>query len=95
MYSYGSSEEILGRALKDRNDGTTPREQTLEALHDLVKAGKVRYLGAPSMHACEFAKALNLQKQHGWAWFAPALHPGGGGREQGRRRRGRHDRRRA
>ncbi|MBU2662824.1 aldo/keto reductase [Actinoplanes bogorensis] len=123
MYSYGSSEEILGRALKDfadrddvvvatklrhpmrpgpngrglsrkaimtevehslrrlgtdyidlyqihRNDHETPWEETLEALHDLVKAGKVRYLGASSMHAWEFAKALHLQKQHGWARFA-------------------------
>jgi aryl-alcohol dehydrogenase-like predicted oxidoreductase len=122
MYSYGSSEEILGRVLKDladrddvviatklrhpmrpgpngmglsrkaimtevdhslrrlgtdyidlyqvhRNDHTTPLEETLEALHDLVKAGKVRYLGASSMHAWEFAKALHLQKQHGWARF--------------------------
>ncbi len=122
MYSYGSSEEILGRALKDfanrddvviatklrhpmrpgpngkglsrkaimtevdhslrrlgtdyidlyqihRNDHATPLEETLEALHDLVKAGKVRYLGASSMHAWEFAKALHLQRQHGWARF--------------------------
>jgi hypothetical protein len=52
-----------------RNDHTTPWEETLEALHDLVKAGKVRYLGASSMHAWEFAKALHLQKQHGWARF--------------------------
>ena len=116
MYSNGSSEEILGRALKDfadrddvviatklrhpmrpgpngrglsrkaimtevdhslrrlgtdyidlyqihRNDHATPLEETLEALSDLVKAGKVRYLGASSMHAWEFAKALHLQKQ--------------------------------
>jgi aryl-alcohol dehydrogenase-like predicted oxidoreductase len=123
MYSYGSSEEILGRALHDfanrddvviatklrhpmrpgpngkglsrkavmtevhhslrrlgtdyidlyqvhRNDHATPLEETLEALHDLVKAGKVRYLGASSMHAWEFAKALHLQRQHGWARFA-------------------------
>jgi 1-deoxyxylulose-5-phosphate synthase len=122
MYSNGSSEEILGRALKDyadrdevviatklrhpmrlgpngrglsrkavmtevehslrrlgtdyidlyqihRNDRSTPWEETLEALSDLVKAGKVRYLGASSMHAWEFAKALHLQKQHGWARF--------------------------
>lgn len=122
MYSNGSSEEILGRALKDfanrddvviatklrhpmrpgpngkglsrkaimtevdhslerlgtdyidlyqihRNDHETPLEETLEALSDLVKAGKVRYLGASSMFAWEFAKALNLQKQHGWARF--------------------------
>uniref|UniRef100_UPI000A3AE68E aldo/keto reductase n=1 Tax=Amycolatopsis kentuckyensis TaxID=218823 RepID=UPI000A3AE68E len=122
MYSNGSSEEILGRALKDfadrddvviatklrhpmrpgpngkglsrkaimteidhslrrlgtdyvdlyqihRNDHSTPLEETLEALSDLVKAGKVRYLGASSMFAWEFAKALHLQKQHGWARF--------------------------
>ena len=45
-----------------RNDHATPLEETLEALHDLVKAGKVRYLGASSMHAWEFAKALHLQR---------------------------------
>jgi aryl-alcohol dehydrogenase-like predicted oxidoreductase len=122
MYSQGSSEEILGRALKDfadrddvviatklrhpmrpgpngkglsrkaimteidhslrrlgtdyvdlyqihRNDPATPLEETLEALNDIVKAGKVRYLGASSMHAWEFAKALHTQKAHGWARF--------------------------
>jgi aryl-alcohol dehydrogenase-like predicted oxidoreductase len=122
MYSNGSSEEILGRALRDfanrddvviatklrhpmrpgpngkglsrkaimtevdhslerlgtdyidlyqvhRNDHATPLEETLEALSDLVKAGKVRYLGASSMFAWEFAKALHLQQQHGWARF--------------------------
>ncbi|MHA6765516.1 aldo/keto reductase [Streptacidiphilus sp. PAMC 29251] len=52
-----------------RHDPTTPMEETLEALHDVVKAGKVRYLGASSMKAWEFAKALNLQKQHGWARY--------------------------
>ncbi|MGW0837906.1 aldo/keto reductase [Streptomyces prunicolor] len=122
LYSHGSSEEILGRALKDfadrddvviatklrhpmrpgpngrglsrkavmtevdhslrrlgtdyidlyqvhRNDHATPLEETLEALSDLVRAGKVRYLGASSMHAWEFAKALRLQERHGWARF--------------------------
>src|ERR1700753_1114841 len=122
LYSYGSSEEILGRALHDfanrddvviatklrhpmrpgpngkglsrkaimaevdhslrrldtdyidlyqvhRNDHATPLEETLEALSDLVKTGKVRYLGASSMHAWEFAKALHLQRLHGWARF--------------------------
>jgi aryl-alcohol dehydrogenase-like predicted oxidoreductase len=122
MYSQGSSEEILGRALRDfadrdavviatklrhpmrsgpngkglsrkaimtevehsltrlgtdyidlyqihRNDHTTPLEETLEALHDLVQAGQVRYLGASSMPAWEFAKALHLQHEHGWARF--------------------------
>ncbi len=122
MYSLGSSEEILGRALKDfahrddvviatklrhpmrqgpnsaglsrkaimaevehslrrlgtdyidlyqihRNDPATPLEETLEALDILVKAGKVRYLGASSMKAWEFAKALHMQREHGWARF--------------------------
>ena len=122
MYSQGSSEEILGRALRDfanrddiviatklrhpmrpgpngkglsrkevmtevehsltrlgtdyidlyqihRNDHTTPLEETLGALHNLVEAGKVRYLGASSMPAWEFAKALHLQREHGWARF--------------------------
>ena len=122
MYSQGSSEEILGRALKDfanrddvviatklrhvmrpgpngaglsrkaimteidhslrrlgteyvdlyqihRADPTTPWEETLEALHDLVKGGKVRYVGASSMRAWEFSKALHLQKANGWARF--------------------------
>ncbi len=122
MYSQGSSEEILGRALINyakrddvviatkvrhpmrpgpngkglsrkavlaeidhslqrlgtdyvdlylihRLDNTTPLEETLEALHDIVKAGKVRYLGASSMHAWEFSKALHLQKANGWARF--------------------------
>jgi aryl-alcohol dehydrogenase-like predicted oxidoreductase len=122
MYSNGSSEEILGRALRDfadrdavviatklrhpmrpgpngrglsrkaimtevdhslrrlgtdyidlyqvhRNDHATPLEETLEALHDVVRAGKVRYLGASSMFAWEFAKALHLQREHGWSRF--------------------------
>jgi aryl-alcohol dehydrogenase-like predicted oxidoreductase len=123
LYSYGSSEEILGRALKtyaDRDDvvittkvrhamrpgrpnggglsrkavmseidaslrrlGTdyvdvymihrldsdTPLEETLEALDGVVKSGKARYLGASSMHAWQFAKALHLQERHGWARF--------------------------
>ncbi len=122
MYSNGSSEEVLGKALKDlinrdavvvatklsaptrdgpnalglsrkaimtevdhslrrlgmdyidlyqihRRDQRTPWEETLEALHDLVKIGKVRYLGASSMMAWEFSKALHLQKANGWARF--------------------------
>jgi aryl-alcohol dehydrogenase-like predicted oxidoreductase len=52
-----------------RLDHGTPIEETLEALHDVVKAGKARYLGASSMHAWEFAKALHLQKSNGWARF--------------------------
>ncbi|MEJ0065796.1 MAG: aldo/keto reductase [Caulobacteraceae bacterium] len=52
-----------------RRDQRTPWEETLEALHDLVKMGKVRYLGASSMMAWEFGKALHLQKANGWARF--------------------------
>ncbi|WP_159866607.1 MULTISPECIES: aldo/keto reductase [unclassified Raoultella] len=119
-YSEGSSEEIVGRALRDfarrdevvvatkvyhqvgdlpeglsraqilrsiddslrrlgmeyvdllqihRWDYTTPIEETLEALNEVVKAGKARYIGASSMHARQFAQALELQERHGWARF--------------------------
>ena len=127
MYSAGTSEEFLGRALKDfvnrdavviasklsagmrngpnavglsrkaivaevdhslrrlgtdyidlyqihRRDQRTPWEETLETLHDVVKAGKVRYLGASSMKAWEFAKALHLQKTNGWTRFISMQH---------------------
>jgi 1-deoxyxylulose-5-phosphate synthase len=52
-----------------RWDPHTPIEETLEALHDVVKSGKVRYLGASSMYAWQFAKALALARQHGWTPF--------------------------
>src|ERR1700686_2020035 len=121
-YSLGSSEEILGRAIKDfarrdevviatkvygrmrpgpngaglsrkaifaeiddslrrlgmdyvdlyqihRFDHDTPIEETLEALHDVVKAGKARYIGASSMHAWQFARALGIAERHGWTRF--------------------------
>lgn len=121
-YSLGSSEEILGRALKDfarreevviatkvygrmrpgpngaglsrkailgeldaslrrlgtdyvdlyqihRWDAATPIEETLEALNDVVRAGKVRYIGASSMHAWQFARALAVSERHGWSRF--------------------------
>ena len=121
-YSLGSSEAILGRAIKDfarreevviatkvygrmrpgpngaglsckaimveidaslhrlgtdyvdlyqiyRWDYDTPIEETLEALHDVVKAGKARYIGASSMHAWQFARALGIAERHGWARF--------------------------
>jgi aryl-alcohol dehydrogenase-like predicted oxidoreductase len=120
--SLGSSEEILGRAIKDfarrdevviatkvygrmrpgpngdglsrkaimmeidaslrrlgtdyvdlyqihRWDYGTPIEETLEALHDIVKAGKARYIGASSMHAWQFARALGISERHGWTRF--------------------------
>ncbi|HET6247723.1 MAG TPA: aldo/keto reductase [Tepidisphaeraceae bacterium] len=52
-----------------RFDYDTPIEETLEALNDLVRAGKVRYLGASSMHAWQFMKAIGLQRANGWARF--------------------------
>jgi aryl-alcohol dehydrogenase-like predicted oxidoreductase len=52
-----------------RWDYETPIEETLEALNDLVRAGKVRYLGASSMHAWQFMKALGIQQREGWARF--------------------------
>ena len=52
-----------------RWDYETPIEETLEALHDVVKAGKVRYIGASSMHAWQFAKALYLADLRGWTRF--------------------------
>jgi len=52
-----------------RWDHRTPIEETLEALHDVVKAGKVRYIGASSMYAWQFSKALYLAKEHGWTRF--------------------------
>jgi 1-deoxyxylulose-5-phosphate synthase len=52
-----------------RWDPVTPIEETLEALHDVVKAGKARYLGASSMYAWQFAKALYLADLHGWTRF--------------------------
>ena len=119
-YSDGSSEEIVGRALKDyarrdeivvatkvyfpmsnlsgglsranimqsiddslgrlgmdhvdllqihRWDYNTPLEETLEALHDVVQSGKARYIGASSMFAWQFAKALYTADRHGWTRF--------------------------
>ncbi len=53
-----------------RWDPTTPIEETLEALHDVVKAGKARYIGASSMFAWQFAKALYLSRANGWTAFA-------------------------
>ncbi len=123
VYSDGSSEEIVGRALTDyarrddvviatkvhgrmrpgpngaglsrkailaeidhslkrlgtdfvdlyqihRWDDATPIEETLEALHDVVKAGKARYIGASSMAAWQFARALAVSERHGWTRFA-------------------------
>jgi aryl-alcohol dehydrogenase-like predicted oxidoreductase len=52
-----------------RADPHTPVEETMEALHDLVKAGKVRYIGASSMYAWQFAKHQHIAERHGWTKF--------------------------
>ncbi|MBF6593553.1 MAG: aldo/keto reductase [Thermaceae bacterium] len=52
-----------------RWDYTTPIEETMEALHDLVKSGRVRYIGASSMFAWQFAKAQHTADLHGWTRF--------------------------
>jgi aryl-alcohol dehydrogenase-like predicted oxidoreductase len=52
-----------------RFDKDTPIEETLEALHDVVKAGKARYIGASSMYAWQFMKMLKTQERHGWTRF--------------------------
>jgi 1-deoxyxylulose-5-phosphate synthase len=52
-----------------RWDDATPIEETMEALHDVVKAGKARYLGASSMWAWQFAKAQNVAEKNGWTRF--------------------------
>jgi aryl-alcohol dehydrogenase-like predicted oxidoreductase len=52
-----------------RWDPTVPIEETMEALHDVVKAGKARYLGASSMAAWQFAKAQQVAERHGWTPF--------------------------
>ncbi len=52
-----------------RWDYSTPIEETMEALHDVVKAGKARYIGASSMYAWQFAKALHVADQYGWTRF--------------------------
>lgn len=74
MRSIDDSLRRLGMEYVDllqihRWDYNTPIEETLEALNDVVKAGKARYIGASSMHASQFAQALELQAQHGWARF--------------------------
>ena len=52
-----------------RWDPHTPIEETMEALHDVVRAGKARYLGASSMYAWQFAKAQHVAERHGWTPF--------------------------
>ncbi|MEJ8306468.1 aldo/keto reductase [Saccharibacillus sacchari] len=52
-----------------RWDPSTPIEETMEALHDVVKAGKARYIGASSMYAWQFLKAQHIAEKHGWTKF--------------------------
>jgi aryl-alcohol dehydrogenase-like predicted oxidoreductase len=74
LYELDESLRRLGTDYVDlyqihRWDYETPIEETLEALHDVVKAGKVRYIGASSMYAWQFAKALYLEMLQGWTRF--------------------------
>jgi aryl-alcohol dehydrogenase-like predicted oxidoreductase len=74
FYELDESLKRLGTDYVDlyqihRWDPETPIEETLEALHDVVKAGKVRYIGASSMFAWQFAKSLYLADKHGWTRF--------------------------
>lgn len=74
MASIDASLKRLGTDYVDlyqihRWDRETPIEETLEALHDIVKAGKARYIGASSMYAWQFAKSLYLADLHGWSRF--------------------------
>jgi aryl-alcohol dehydrogenase-like predicted oxidoreductase len=52
-----------------RWDPLTPIEETMEALHDVVRAGKARYIGASSMYAWQFARAQHVAERHGWTRF--------------------------
>jgi aryl-alcohol dehydrogenase-like predicted oxidoreductase len=52
-----------------RYDANTPVEETMEALHDVVKAGKARYIGASSMYAWQFSKAQYVAERNGWTKF--------------------------
>ena len=74
LHAVDASLERLGTDYIDlyqihRFDPHTPLEETMEALHDVVKAGKVRYLGASSMWAWQFAKAQQVAAEHGWTRF--------------------------
>jgi aryl-alcohol dehydrogenase (NADP+) len=53
-----------------RWDDQTPIEETMEALNDVVRSGKTRYIGASSMYAWQFAKALHTSRKHGWTRFS-------------------------
>jgi aryl-alcohol dehydrogenase (NADP+) len=74
MHAIDDSLRRLGTDYVDlyqihRYDAQTPIEETLEALHDVVKSGKARYLGASSMFAWQFTKMLYTAEAHGWTRF--------------------------
>ncbi|PYQ85969.1 MAG: aldo/keto reductase [Acidobacteria bacterium] len=74
MHAIDDSLQRLGTDYVDlyqihRFDTATPIEETVEALHDIVKAGKARYVGASSMYAWQFAKMLHAADRHGWTRF--------------------------
>lgn len=74
MHEIDASLRRLGTDYVDlyqihRFDSATPLEETMEALHDVVKAGKARYIGASSMWAWQFAKAQQIAERHGWTRF--------------------------
>ena len=74
MHAIDDSLQRLGTDYVDlyqihRFDTTTPIEETVEALHDIVEAGKARYVGASSMYAWQFAKMLHAADRHGWTRF--------------------------
>ena len=74
MESIDNSLRRLGMEYVDlyqihRWDGTVPIEETMEALHDVVRAGKALYIGASSMYAWQFAKAQHTADRHGWTRF--------------------------
>ena len=74
LASIDASLERLGLDYVDlyqihRFDDSTPIEETMEALHDVVRSGKARYIGASSMYAWQFAKAQAVATQHGWTRF--------------------------
>jgi len=72
--SFHASLKRLGTDYVDlyqihRWDYDTPIEETMETLHDLVRSGKVRYIGASSMFAYQFAKTFRIAERHGWTKF--------------------------
>jgi len=74
MHAIDDSLRRLGTDYVDlyqihRWDYETPIEETLEALNDVVRAGKARYIGGSSMHAWQFMKALSISEKNGWAKF--------------------------